>query len=258
MLAHDGAGVAAALPGVGVARGGRRAQVPFVAVSVSPDLAVPDDGRRSRDRRAAGTDRARAECSHGDDGSCEARCNRADMETLPSSVGPPGLRGNAAQHTVAPEMRAEGSRTRQVSVRVFFTPRIRDLRVNHGSATSAKLTGDGHAPPGRRSSPAAPPGPRARGARAALAGRQRPQLAVGDVRRQPRRHRAARLRRHAPAEATGPDCPRPLLGIGLCGALTTFSTLQLEALELADNGHALLGATYALTSIAAGLLVAYA
>src|SRR3954453_17566942 len=51
---------------------------------------------------------------------------------------------------------------------------------------------------------------------------------------------------------------RPLIGIGVCGALTTFSTLQLEALELADNDHALLGATYALTSIAAGLLVAYA
>ena len=51
---------------------------------------------------------------------------------------------------------------------------------------------------------------------------------------------------------------RSLLGIGLCGALTTFSTLQLEALELADNDHALLGATYALTSIGAGLLVAYA
>jgi CrcB protein len=51
---------------------------------------------------------------------------------------------------------------------------------------------------------------------------------------------------------------RPLLGIGLCGALTTFSTLQLEALQLADNDHALLGATYAVTSIAAGLLVAYA
>jgi CrcB protein len=51
---------------------------------------------------------------------------------------------------------------------------------------------------------------------------------------------------------------RPLLGIGLCGALTTFSTLQLEALELADHDRAALGATYALTSIAAGLLVAYA
>ena len=51
---------------------------------------------------------------------------------------------------------------------------------------------------------------------------------------------------------------RPLLGIGLCGALTTFSTLQLEALELADHGHAALAATYVLASIAAGLLVAYA
>lgn len=53
-------------------------------------------------------------------------------------------------------------------------------------------------------------------------------------------------------------CARPLLGIGLCGALTTFSTLQLEAIQLADNGHAVLGATYACTSIAAGLLIARA
>ena len=51
---------------------------------------------------------------------------------------------------------------------------------------------------------------------------------------------------------------RPLIGIGLCGALTTFSTLQLEALELADHDHAVLGATYAVTSIAAGVIVAYA
>jgi CrcB protein len=51
---------------------------------------------------------------------------------------------------------------------------------------------------------------------------------------------------------------RPLLGIGVCGALTTFSTLQLEALELVHNHHAALGAAYALVSIAAGLLVAYA
>jgi CrcB protein len=51
---------------------------------------------------------------------------------------------------------------------------------------------------------------------------------------------------------------RPLIGIGVCGALTTFSTLQLEALELADNDHAALGAAYAATSIAAGLLIAYA
>jgi CrcB protein len=51
---------------------------------------------------------------------------------------------------------------------------------------------------------------------------------------------------------------RPLLGIGVCGALTTFSTLQLEALELVHDHHAALGAAYALASIAAGLLVAYA
>jgi CrcB protein len=48
----------------------------------------------------------------------------------------------------------------------------------------------------------------------------------------------------------------PLLGIGFCGALTTFSTLQLEALELAHDHHVALGAAYAIFSIAAGLLTA--
>jgi fluoride exporter len=50
---------------------------------------------------------------------------------------------------------------------------------------------------------------------------------------------------------------RSLLGIGLCGALTTFSTLQLEALELADNHHAVLAAAYAVTSLGAGVLAVY-
>jgi fluoride exporter len=50
----------------------------------------------------------------------------------------------------------------------------------------------------------------------------------------------------------------PLLGIGLCGALTTFSTLQLESVELVHGGHAPLGALYALGSIGAGLLTARA
>jgi CrcB protein len=50
----------------------------------------------------------------------------------------------------------------------------------------------------------------------------------------------------------------PVLGTGLCGALTTFSTLQLEALALADGGHEALGVTYAAVSVAAGLLIAFA
>ena len=50
----------------------------------------------------------------------------------------------------------------------------------------------------------------------------------------------------------------PLLGVGVCGALTTFSTLQLEALELVHNHHAAMGVAYAAVSIAAGLLVAQA
>ena len=51
---------------------------------------------------------------------------------------------------------------------------------------------------------------------------------------------------------------RPLIGVGFCGALTTFSALQLEALELADNHHAVLAVAYALGSIGAGLAAAYA
>jgi fluoride exporter len=47
---------------------------------------------------------------------------------------------------------------------------------------------------------------------------------------------------------------RPLLGTGLCGALTTFSTLQLELLEMLDHGDRGLAAGYAGASLAAGLL----
>jgi CrcB protein len=49
---------------------------------------------------------------------------------------------------------------------------------------------------------------------------------------------------------------RLLLGTGFCGALTTFSTLQVETLRLAKDGHAGLAAAYAAASLAAGMLVA--
>ena len=47
---------------------------------------------------------------------------------------------------------------------------------------------------------------------------------------------------------------RPLLGTGLCGALTTFSTMQVELLQMLDDGRSELAAGYAAASIAAGLL----
>jgi CrcB protein len=51
---------------------------------------------------------------------------------------------------------------------------------------------------------------------------------------------------------------RPLLGTGFCGALTTFSTLQVETIRLTRDGSVLLGAGYAACSIAAGMLAAAA
>jgi fluoride exporter len=45
---------------------------------------------------------------------------------------------------------------------------------------------------------------------------------------------------------------RPLIGTGLCGALTTFSTLQLELLDLSDAGQAGLALAYVASSLAAG------
>jgi fluoride exporter len=51
---------------------------------------------------------------------------------------------------------------------------------------------------------------------------------------------------------------RFLLGTGFCGALTTFSTFQVETLRLAKDGHPELAAAYAAASLALGMLVAVA
>jgi CrcB protein len=47
---------------------------------------------------------------------------------------------------------------------------------------------------------------------------------------------------------------RPFLATGICGALTTFSTLQVELVRMLDAGHAGLALAYALVSLAAGFV----
>ena len=50
---------------------------------------------------------------------------------------------------------------------------------------------------------------------------------------------------------------RPLLGTGLCGALTTFSTLQVELVQLARDGDAALAGGYLAATLGAGLVAMY-
>lgn len=48
--------------------------------------------------------------------------------------------------------------------------------------------------------------------------------------------------------------PRPFAGTGLCGALTTFSTFQLELVQLVREEHFWLAGSYAAASVACGLV----
>jgi CrcB protein len=44
----------------------------------------------------------------------------------------------------------------------------------------------------------------------------------------------------------------PFLTTGICGTLTTFSTMQLELFEMVDGGHLGLAAAYVAATLAAG------
>jgi CrcB protein len=76
---------------------------------------------------------------------------------------------------------------------------------------------------------------------------------VDDLRRQPRGLSRARVRATRLLERLPPSTyRRPAVGTGFCGALTTFSTLQLELFQLLRNGDVGLALAYACGSIACG------
>jgi CrcB protein len=59
----------------------------------------------------------------------------------------------------------------------------------------------------------------------------------------------ARLRDH-PEDSLA----HPFLTTGVCGTLTTFSTLQLELFEMVDGGHFAIAVAYLGATLAAGFL----